>query len=129
MSDLAITLRIYTGPDGDLKLEHEETVPALEFTTIDRMSKSMTLMGMRHVIEFEFDPPVAPTQGYTVPGDELQSAAGRLAVFVRFIQKERLMVVPYEIALAAEEAESAVEGWTAVRRSTPPPESASGPSG
>lgn len=45
-------------------------------------------------------------------GDQMQSAASRMAEYVRAQRGN----VPYEVLMAALEAESAVKDWTSLRR-------------
>jgi hypothetical protein len=46
-------------------------------------------------------------------GDQMQSAASRLAEFVSSL---KYATVPYEVACAVYEAERSVQEWTALRR-------------
>ena len=49
----------------------------------------------------------------TDPGDTLQSAASRMAEWIRALDPN---TVPYEVSMAALEARSAVDEWTEARR-------------
>lgn len=46
------------------------------------------------------------------PGDQLQSAASRMAEYLLNLDTK----IPYEVLMAAHEANSAVDEWTKVRR-------------
>lgn len=50
------------------------------------------------------------------PGDQLQSAASRMAAWILDPYTELGEGVPYEVEMAALEAQSAVDEWTEVRR-------------
>lgn len=54
-------------------------------------------------------------------GDQLQSSASRMA---EWVLSSRATNVPYEVRMAALEAEDAVADWTEVRRTPPAPEPA-----
>lgn len=52
-------------------------------------------------------------------GDQLQSAASRLAEYVSSLDYDE---VPYEVSMAVSEARRAVADWTALRRKATPQE-------
>lgn len=60
MSALSITFRCLRGEQGSEVVEFEETVPALEFGTVEKVGKGFRIDGERVYVEFSFSPYLIP---------------------------------------------------------------------
>jgi len=56
-----------------------------------------------------------PLTALIAPGDQLQSAAARMAEWINRPGGEPRSNVPYEVQMAALEAEGAIKAWTRAR--------------